>query len=56
MNSNQLIEHIRALNKQEQALHNEQREKAIARIKELRQRTRTQQETLASADTIGEVQ
>lgn len=49
--NNSLIEHIRQLNMREQELHNERREKAIERIKELRQRTRTQQETTACEDT-----
>ena len=54
--NNSLIEHIRQLNMREQELHNERREKAIERIKELRERTRTQQETHACADTNGRVQ
>ncbi len=53
--NNTLIEHIKALNKQEQALHDERRKKAIEKIKELRQRTRHQQETVASADTVGHI-
>ncbi len=54
--NNSLIEHIKALNKQEKAIHDERRKKAIERIKELRQRTRSQQKTPASANTIGSVQ
>ena len=54
--NNSLIEHIRQLNMREQELHNERREKAIERIKELRRIARTQQETTACADTSGRVQ
>lgn len=53
--NNSLIEHIRLLNIKEKAEHDERRKKAIERIKELRQRTRDQQETLAREDTIGHI-
>jgi hypothetical protein len=54
--NNSLIEHIRQLNMREKELHNERREKAIERIKEIRERTRTQQETSACSDTSGTIQ
>ena len=53
--NNDLIEHIRALNIRERAEHEQRREAAIKRIKELRQRTRNQQETTASRDTAGSI-
>lgn len=53
--NNSLIEHIRLLNIKEKAEHDERRKKAIERIKELRQRTRDQQKTLAREDTIGHI-
>lgn len=53
--NNELIEHIRALNIREKAEHEERRKKALERIKELRERTRNQQETLAREDTIGHI-
>lgn len=53
--NNTLFEHIKALNIREQAIHDEKREKAIKRIKELRQRIRHQQEALARKDTIGNI-
>ena len=53
--NNDLIEHIRALNIRERAEHEERRKKALERIKELRERTRNQQETTASRDTAGSI-
>lgn len=55
MNSNTLIEHVRQLNIREKREHDERRKKAIARIKEIRQRIRLEQEASASADTIGHI-
>lgn len=49
--NNELLEHIRLLNIRERAEHEQRREAAINRIKELRQRQRNQQETTASQDT-----
>lgn len=37
MNSNELANHIRELNKQEQAEHEQRREAALKRIRELRE-------------------
>lgn len=51
--NNSLIEHIKALNKQEAQEHEKRRKAAIARIKELRQRGRDQQKALACRDTHG---
>jgi DNA-binding protein H-NS len=56
MNFNELTKHIKQLNEHEQTLHNQRRESAIQRIRELRQRTRSQQETLACDHTTREVQ
>lgn len=55
MATNTLIEHVRALNMREQREHDERREKAIKRIKELRQRIRLEQENSARKDTIGDI-
>ena len=51
MNFNELTKHIRQLNEIEQIKHHQRAKEAIERIKALRERTRTQQETSASADT-----
>ena len=56
MNFDELTKHIKQLNEHEQTLHNQRRDSAIQKIQELRQRTRSQQETHASADTTREVQ
>lgn len=53
--NNTLIEHIKALNIKERAETDERRKAAIARIKELRERQRQQQETTACKDTIGSI-
>ena len=55
MEFDQLTKHIKQLNEIEQIKHHQRAQEAIARIKELRQRTRTQQETSASSDTIGRI-
>lgn len=55
MATNQLIEHIRLLNIRERLEHEERREAALKRIKELRERTRNQQETTTSRDTLGSI-
>ena len=55
MEFDQLTKHIKQLNEIEQIKHHQRAKEAIERIKALRERTRTQQETSASADTIGPV-
>jgi hypothetical protein len=55
MDFNELTKHIKQLNELEKVKHHQRAQEAIARIKELRQRTRAQQETATSADTIGRV-
>jgi hypothetical protein len=56
MNFNELTKHIKQLNEHEQVKHHQRASEAIERIKELRRKARTQQETTASADTSGRVQ
>jgi len=51
MNFNELTKHINELNKIEQIKHHQRAKEAIERIKELRRKARTQQETLACEDT-----
>jgi Tfp pilus assembly protein PilE len=51
MNFNELTKHINELNELEQVKHHQRAKAALARIKELRERTRTQQETTASEDS-----
>lgn len=51
MEFDQLTKHINELNKIEQIKHHQRAKAAIERIKELRERTRTQQETSACEDT-----
>jgi hypothetical protein len=51
MDFDQLTKHINELNKREQVKHHQRAKAAIERIKALRERTRTQQETSASEDT-----
>ena len=55
MEFDQLTKHIKQLNKIEQIKHHQRAKAAIERIKELRERTRTQQETTACADASGPV-
>ena len=52
MDFDQLTKHIKQLNELEQIKHHQRAKEAIERIKALRQRTRSQQETAASADSI----
>jgi hypothetical protein len=56
MNFNELTKHIKQLNEHEQVKHHQRASEAIERIKELRRKARTQQETSACADTSGTVQ
>ena len=56
MDFDQLTKHINELNKREQILHHQRAQAAIARIQELRRIARSQQETLACADTSRRVQ
>ena len=56
MNFNELTKHIKQLNEIEQIKHHQRAKAAIERIKDLRERTRTQQETTACADTSRPVQ
>lgn len=56
MDFDQLTKHITELNKIEQIKHHQRAKAALERIKELRRKARTQQETLACADTSGRVQ
>ena len=51
MEFDQLTKHIKQLNEIEQIKHHQRAKAAIERIKELRQRTRTQQETTACEDS-----
>jgi hypothetical protein len=51
MDFNELTKHIKQLNEREKVKHHQRAKEAIARIKELRQIARTQQETSACADT-----
>jgi len=51
MEFNQLTKHIKQLNEHEQVKHHQRAKAAIERIKELRERTRTQQETSACEDS-----
>ena len=51
MEFDQLTKHIKQLNEIEQIKHHQRAKAAIERIKALRERTRTQQETSASEDT-----
>jgi hypothetical protein len=51
MEFDQLTKHIKQLNEIEQVKHHQRAKAAIERIKALRERTRTQQETLACEDT-----
>lgn len=53
--NNALIEHIRQLNIRERAEHDAKKQKAIARIKELRQRIRREQEASAHKNTVGNI-
>jgi hypothetical protein len=55
MNFNELTKHIKQLNELEQIKHHQRATEAIQRIKALRQRIRSQQETTACADTSGRV-
>jgi hypothetical protein len=55
MNFNELTKHIRQLNEREQIKHHQRAKEAIARIQERRRKARSQQETVASADTSGRV-
>ena len=55
MNFNELTKHIRQLNEIEQVKHHQRAKAALERIKELRRKARTQQETATSADTSGRV-
>ena len=55
MDFDQLTKHINELNKIEQVKHHQRAKEALERIKELRQRARAQQETLACEDTSGRV-
>ena len=56
MEVDQLTKHIKQLNELEQIKHHQRAKAALERIKELRRKARTQQETLACADTSGPVQ
>ena len=56
MDFDQLTKHIKQLNELEQIKHHQRAAAAIERIKALRERIRSQQETAASADTSGRVQ
>ena len=56
MNFNELTKHIKQLNEHEQVKHHQRAKAAIERIRELRQRTRSQQETHACDHTTREVQ
>ena len=51
MEFDQLTKHIKQLNEIEQVKHHQRAKAAIERIKELRRKARTQQETLACEDT-----
>ena len=51
MDFDTLTKHIRQLNELEQIKHHQRAQEALKRIKELRERTRAQQETSASANT-----
>ena len=55
MDFNELTKHIKQLNELEKIKHHQRAKEAIERIKALRERIRTQQETSASADTIGRI-
>ena len=55
MDFDQLTKHITELNKIEQVKHHQRAKAAIERIKELRRKARTQQETTACADTSGRI-
>jgi len=55
MDFDTLTKHIKQLNEHEQVKHHQRAKEAIERIKELRRKARTQQETHASADTSGTV-
>lgn len=55
MEFDQLTKHIKQLNELEQIKHHQRAQEAIARIKALRERTRSQQETTACADTSGRI-
>jgi hypothetical protein len=50
MNFNELTKHIRQLNEHEQVKHHQRAKAEIERIKELRRKARSQQETATSAD------
>ena len=51
MDFDTLTKHIKQLNELEQIKHHQRAKAAIERIKALRERTRTQQETTACEDT-----
>ena len=51
MDFDTLTKHIKQLNEIEQIKHHQRAKAALERIKALRERTRTQQETLACEDT-----
>ena len=53
--NNSLIEHIRALNIKERAEQDAKRQKALTRIKELRERIRREQEASASSNTLRDI-
>ena len=55
MNFNELTKHIKQLNELEQIKHHQRAKAAIERIKALRERTRSQQETYACEDASGRV-
>jgi hypothetical protein len=56
MDFDTLTKHIRQLNEREQVKHHQRAKAALERIKELRERTRSQQETVACEDTTRGVQ
>jgi hypothetical protein len=55
MNFNELTKHIKQLNEHEQVKHHQRAKEALERIQELRRIARSQQETVAGADTSGRV-
>lgn len=55
MDSNQLRQHVEKLNEQERQEHEQKREAALKRIKELRQQIRREQENAASSNTPGKI-
>jgi hypothetical protein len=55
MNTNDLLAHVAKLNEQERIEHEQKREAALKRIKELREQIRNQQEADASANTTRKI-